>query len=98
MIDDIINLYKIGKDLGLTKKEINKILFFEKRKHLILFLVFVLLIITSLAISIIILKIEIGRNTYPSGTKYSTITIKDFQRSRWSNNRLKMNLKIRNNK
>lgn len=98
MIDDIINLYKIGKELGLTKKEINKILFFEKRKHFLLFLLFVVVIITCLAISIIILKIEIGRNTYASGTRYSTVKRKDFQRSWWSKNRIKMNLKIRNNK
>ena len=34
---DIIQLFKIGKDLGLNKKEINKVLIFDNSKHILLY-------------------------------------------------------------
>lgn len=84
MIDDIIRLYKVGKELGLTKKEINKVLLFDKSKrpifyNILLFLVLFLFLIFSLTFALIT-RSCINSNTYARGTLYSTIEIKDFQK------------------
>jgi len=84
MIKDIIQLFKIGKELGLNKKEINRVLIFGNSKRTLLFIS--LLIISFIFFGIIIilgieaiLRIEASRNTYASGTYYSTVKEKDFK-------------------
>jgi len=82
---EIIQLHKIGKELGITKKEIDKVFFYDNfwGKHiggimLILILLFVvfLIILSSLYLPPYIPK----DNTYKTGTLYSTVRIKDFNK------------------
>ncbi len=87
MIDDIIRLYKIGKELGLTKKEINYILFYKNRKPFVNSILFwiiflIILIVTFFTLSIMALNVDLNNSTYPSGTKYSTVKIKEFHQLR----------------
>ncbi len=79
MIKDIIEFYKIGKELGLTNKEMNKVLFFNNSRYTLIFKLIIIIMISFWAISILILTAEISRNTYPAGTGYSTVRMKDFK-------------------
>jgi len=47
MIDDIIKFYEVGKELGLTKKEIPQIMIFDNSKYAYLrrFLLFIVLLL-----------------------------------------------------
>ncbi|MFX0180600.1 MAG: hypothetical protein ACFE78_10435 [Candidatus Hodarchaeota archaeon] len=86
MISDIIRLYKLGKELGLTKKDLNKILLFDDTKRpkvntLLLFLILFLGLILSIVIAFTFLN-YVGKNTYPTGARYSTVQIKDFKKGR----------------
>ena len=84
MIKDIIQLFKIGKELGLNKKEINRVLLFDNSKRTLLFISLLIISFIFFGIIIIILgieailRIEASRNTYASGTYYSTVKEKDF--------------------
>ena len=78
MMKDIIQLFKIGKELGLSKKEINKVLIFDNSKHTLLYISLLIISFIFFGIIIIILGIEASRNTYAAGTFYSTVKIKDF--------------------
>ena len=80
MTKELIQLYKIGKELGLSKKEVNKVLFYDNIKNRAILLI-ILIIIFSIGGYFIVLIIEASiSNTYPSGTKYSTVKIKDFDK------------------
>lgn len=79
MFEKIFQIYKIGKELGLNKKEINKILLFENSKHPTLYLVLMILAIIATGALVIIFGITIAKNTYPAGTLYSTVKKKDFK-------------------
>ena len=82
MMKDLIQLHKIGKELGLSKKEVNKVLFYNNSKNSVILLI-ILIIIFSIVGYFIGLFIESAiRNTYPSGTKYSTVKIKDFDKKK----------------
>jgi len=79
---NIIQLFKIGKELGLSKKEIKKVLFYDNSKNKVILLI-ILIIIFSIVGYFIVLIIESAiHNTYPSGTKYSTVKIKDFDKKK----------------
>jgi len=78
MMKDIIQLFKIGKELGLSKKEINRVLLFGNRKHTLLFISLLIISFIFFGIIIIILGIEASKNTYGAGTFYSTVKEKDF--------------------
>jgi hypothetical protein len=82
MIKDIIEFFKIGKELGLTKRELSSLFFLKNSKHrtLSIFLLVILIIISITFISVIIVfyYINIERNIYASGTYYSTVKNKDF--------------------
>ena len=84
MIIDIIKFYKVGKELGLNKKEINQIMIFDNRKDPFLwrFLLFVvmLLIMIGWFSSLLFITQKINDNVYPSGTLYSTVKLKDFKK------------------
>ncbi len=82
MFKQIFQLYKIGKELGLNKKEINNLLIFDNTKHPTLYLVLLIVAIVGTGIIAIILSIVISRNVYPQGTLYSTVKRKDFKRKR----------------
>jgi hypothetical protein len=75
---EFIQFCNIGKNLGLKKKEIQKILIFDNSKHRMLNLFILIVGIVILGGLIILLGIEIARNIYPSGTLYSTVKTKDF--------------------
>ncbi|MFX0031936.1 MAG: hypothetical protein ACFE8E_14230 [Candidatus Hodarchaeota archaeon] len=83
MIDNIIRIYKIGKELGLTKREITTQFFVKKTKYQILSMVILILLIIISVISVSVLigyaYLDIERNTYPSGARYSTVKLKDFR-------------------
>ncbi len=86
MIGDIIRLYRIGRELGLTRKDINKILLFDNTKRpkeytMLLFLVLFLGLIVSIVIAFTLLS-YVGKNTYPKGAEYSAVQIKDFKKER----------------
>lgn len=84
MIVDIIKFYEVGKQIGLTKKEIIQILIFDNSKHTwlwrFLLILFMLLIIIGWFNSLIFLTRKINENVYPTGTMYSTVKIKDFKK------------------
>ncbi len=85
MMKDIIQLFKIGKELGLSRKEMNKVLIFDNSKHTLLYISLLIISFIFFGIIIIILgieAIEASRNTYASGTFYSTIKIKDFDKKK----------------
>ena len=87
MFDEIISLYKVGKELGLTKKEINNVLFYKNRKSFVNSILFwiiflIILIVTFFTISIVFLNVDLNNSTYPSGSRYSTVKIKDFHQLR----------------
>ena len=80
MVKDIIQLFTIGKELGLTKKEIKKVLFYNEVKNKVILLI-ISIIMFSIVGYLVVLFIESSiSNTYPSGTKYSTVKIKDFDK------------------
>jgi len=79
MFKDIINFYKIGKDLGLSRKEINKHFIFNNSERRTLYIVLSIIGIVLFGAVIIILGIFIARNVYPEGALYSTVKEKDFK-------------------
>ena len=89
MLEKFFQLNKIGKELGLSKKEINKVLLFGNSRYSILYIF--LIIATFIAVGIVImilgiLGIQASRDVYPAGTLYSTVKIKDFKGKKWNIN------------
>ena len=86
-IKDIFQLYKIGKELGLSRKEINNTLLFKDRYPLI-FALMLIVFITVFAIFFwnvaIILFAKSTEPVYPRGTAYSSISLKDFRDKKWN--------------
>ena len=84
MITGILKFYKVGKELGLTKKEINQVMIFDDRKHAYLwrFLLFfvMFLILIGWFNSLLFLTQKINENVYASGTLYSTVKLKEFKK------------------
>ena len=84
MIPDMIKFYKVGKELGLTKKEINHIMIFDNRKHAYLWrfllIVVMFLIIIGWFNSLIFIVGKINENVYPTGAFYSTVKPNDFKK------------------
>jgi len=79
MLGNFFQLYKIGKELGLSKKEINRIFLFDDNRNPLFFKILMIIISVFLGIFVIILGIEASRHIYPAGTLYSTVKIKDFK-------------------
>ena len=77
-----MELHKIGKALGLTRKEINNVIFFEKRYPLLLSILLIIILSVfaiffwNVALSLYIKSTE---PVYPRGTLYSSISPKDFK-------------------
>jgi len=86
LLEELYRIREIGRSLGLKKEEFNKVFIFDKSKYpnLYKFLLFVLLIIITVycIIASSTIGILVSRNTYPSGTLYSTAMIKDFQKDK----------------
>lgn len=74
----------LGKELGLSKKEIDKLFFYSSYKEKLLggFLIFILLIFIVFFIVLpLFLPVQPyvpKNNTYAEGTFYSTVRLKDF--------------------
>ncbi|GAG82304.1 unnamed protein product [marine sediment metagenome] len=79
MLEDFFQLVKIGKELGLSKKEINKVFLFDNSRYPLLYKILLIISFIFFGIIIIILGIEASRNTYAAGTFYSTVKIKDYK-------------------
>ncbi len=79
---DITQLFKIGKELGLNKKEIKKLLFYDNSKNKIILLVIAIIILSIVGYFVVLIIESVIHNTYPSGTKYSTVKIKDFDKKK----------------
>ncbi len=82
MFKGFFQLHQIGKELGLNKKEIKKTLLFGNSKYSILYTTLLIVSIVVFGILMIILGIQEYKNTYPSGSYYSTVKKKDFKRRR----------------
>jgi len=85
----LIHIYKIGRELGLAKKEINQVFSYNSFKDndvrwggimLIIILIFMgfLMILGILFVPSNSPNIP-SNNTYPTGIFYSTVRIKDFK-------------------
>ena len=86
---ELFQLYKIGRELGLNKKEIDKVFFYDnfKDKHFgVIILILILTFVGSfIIVSIIVSSLSVPpyvpkNNTYAAGTFYSTVRIKDFDK------------------
>lgn len=87
MYKDLIQLYQIGKELGITQKEMNKLFFSkdENRRLRYKIIFSIILIGISWLLGFAIMSLMVGRtnttdNTYPSGARYSSVRIKDFKK------------------
>ncbi len=83
MLEVFFQLNKIGKELGLSKNEINRVFLFDDRRYPLLFKILLIILFIFFGIVIIILGIEAFRNTYAAGTFYSTVKIKDYKTKKW---------------
>ena len=82
MLENFFQLYKIGKELGLSKKEINKVFLFDDSRYPLFFKILMIIISFFLGIFIIIIGLEASQHIYPAGTLYSTVKIKDFDKKK----------------
>ncbi|MHA2186468.1 MAG: hypothetical protein ACXAAI_15865 [Promethearchaeota archaeon] len=90
MNNEFFQLYQIGKDLGLTRREINRSLFFKEGSYSFknriitnIILIIILILVGAAIIFVTQLGFSISTHTnttYPSGTRYSTIRIMDFEK------------------
>lgn len=83
MFNELIQFYKIGIELGLTKKEMSRTFLFQNRRSLLFsFLIIILIFIFTfiLAIAFIVNSKEI----YPSGALYSSVSINEFKNKKYS--------------
>ena len=97
MITTIAQFYRFGKFLGLSKKEINNSLFFKKHQtsFRILFIFILIVSASILLFFLIVIGINSADSTYPSGTRYSTIKIKDFEKKNEIKYRLRKEIRDR---
>ena len=82
---DIFQLYKIGKELGLSREEINSTLLFKNRFPLILALMLIVFIAVFTIFFwnvAILLYAKSTESVYPRGAAYSSISLKDFRDKR----------------
>ena len=79
MLGNFFQLYKIGRELGLSKKEINRVFLFDDSRYPLFYKILMIIVFIFLGIFVIILGIEASRHIYPAGTLYSTVKIKDFK-------------------
>ena len=83
MLKNFFHLVKIGKKLGLSKKEIRKILLFDNTKNPTLYTILMIIAIIFSGIIVILIVFIVAGNIfpngiYPAGAEYSTVKIQDF--------------------
>ena len=79
MLEKFFQLIKIGKELGLSKKEINRVFLFDDRRNPLFLKILLIIIFSFLGIFIIFIIIRFSEHIYPAGSLYSTVKIKDFK-------------------
>lgn len=81
MFKELIQFYKIGTEMGLNRKEINRI-FLAEGKHSAIFILLIIFgaIATGVAIILAIIFASSKANVYPAGALYSTVRSKDFKK------------------
>ena len=79
MLENLFQLFKIGKELGLSKKEISKVLLFNNTKNPVLYTILMIIAIIFSGIIVVFVAILVSRNIYPAGALYSTVKSKDFK-------------------
>ncbi|GAI59658.1 unnamed protein product [marine sediment metagenome] len=82
MLENLFQLIKIGKELGLSKKEINKVLLFDDSKNPLFYKILMIILFSFLGIFIFILLNIFSEHIYPTGALYSTVKIKDFDKKK----------------
>jgi hypothetical protein len=66
----------------LSKKEVRNALFRGNNKHKVIFLILLIIAFSIVGIFIVVIVESAINNTYPTGTKYSTVKIKDFNKKK----------------
>ena len=79
---DLSQLHQIGKELGLSRKEVNKVLFYDNTKNRVILLIIFIITFSIVGYFLGLFIESTISNTYPSGTKYSTVKIKDFDKKK----------------
>ncbi len=79
MLFDIFRIYEIGKSLGLSRMEINRVMISGNKKLTTFWKVIIILSASIIGIIMIILLVD---NIYPANALYSTVKIKDFRKKR----------------
>jgi len=87
MFENLFQLVKIGKELGLSKKEIRKVLLFDNTKNPTLYTTLMIIALIFSGIIVILIFLMVVSNifpngTYPAGAEYSTVKIQDFDRKK----------------
>lgn len=75
-------LFKIGRELGLTKKEIIRVLFLDNTRNKVILVIILIIIFFIFGYFIILIVESAISNTYPTGARYSTVKLKDFDKKR----------------
>ena len=79
---DIFQLYEIGKELGLSSKEINSTLLFKNQYPLILALMIIIILMFFAFIFwdiALLLYMRTTEPVYTEGTFYSSVSLKEFK-------------------
>ncbi|MHA1914200.1 MAG: hypothetical protein ACW986_09810 [Promethearchaeota archaeon] len=81
MFKNFFQLYQAGKELGLKKKEIRNIFLPNNPKRLIFFatLIIIITIVFGILMAVFFLGTPAVKDTYPTGSYYSTAKNKDFK-------------------
>jgi len=81
-------IYKIGKDMGLNKKNIDQILISERKSSILYSSLLILVLVIALVGFFFFINVIFGfwvssgstsDSNYPSGTLYSTVKTRDFK-------------------
>ncbi|NHJ22577.1 MAG: hypothetical protein EAX91_16645 [Candidatus Lokiarchaeota archaeon] len=75
-------LFKLGRELGLTNKDIIRVLFLDNTRNKVIFTIILVIIFFTFGYFIILLVESAISNTYPTGSRYSTVKLKDFDKKR----------------
>jgi len=78
MFKELTQFYRIGKELGLKKSEINRTFLFSGNRS-ILFTLSLIFFLASLAVVIVVAIVVGSKSVYPSGTLYSSVKLNDFK-------------------
>jgi len=78
MFKEITQFYKIGKELGLKKSEVNRTFLVSGNRSL-LFKFLLIFFLALIAVIVVVVIVVESRSIYPSGTFYSSVKLNDFK-------------------